>query len=192
MGRGIERFRCVVHPLDELVIAGLTVVEVVDGVQFSSSAMLHRTLDAHTADLARRPRHREQCRVHRAGRHRHRAETDRLAQDHGDERNRQARAGDEHAAEVPDLCGLLGLGADHEAWCVAQRDHRQAVGVAELDEPGGFVGAVGVDGTREVRRVVRDHSNGATLDTRERGDHSDAELAAKFKHRSDIEDAIER
>ena len=148
--------------------------------------MLHRTLDAHTADLARRPRHREQCRVHRAGRHRHRAETDRLAQDHGDERNRQARTGDEHAAEVSDLCGLFGLGADHEARCVAQRDHRQAVGVAELHEPSALVGAVGVDRPAEMSGIVGDDPDRSPFDAGERRHDRLAEIRSQLECRVDV------
>ena len=68
--------------------------------------------------------------------------------------------------------GLLGLGADHDPGRVAQEQDRQVVGVAQLQEAGGLVGAVGVDGAAEVGRVVGDDAERPALDPDERGDHA--------------------
>ena len=55
---------------------------------------------------------------------------------------------------------------------VAEEQHRQVEGVAELHEARRLVGAVGVDRAGEVRRVVGDDAERPALDARERGHHA--------------------
>ena len=63
-------------------------------------------------------------------------------------------------------------------------DDRHVEGVAELHEARGLVGAVGVDGAAEVRRVVGDDADRPPLDADQRGHHAAAEVAAQLQHRA--------
>ncbi len=79
--------------------------------------------------------------------------------------------------------GLLRLRADHEAGRVAQEQERQPERVAQLHEPGGLVGAVGVDRAAEMGGIVRDHAQRpAVVGAGERGDDAGAEAAAQLEH----------
>ena len=75
------------------------------------SAEPHRALEAHRAEVRRRPRDGEQRLVQAAGDHRLRAEAVAAAQDHRDERHAQRGAGDEQPRGVAHEAGRLGLRA---------------------------------------------------------------------------------
>jgi len=87
--------------------------------------------------------------------HRHRAEPIALAQHDGEEGHAQRGADHEEPARVPHLGACLDVGSDHESRRVDQRDDRQAVRVAQLQEARELVGRLDVDRTGKVRRVVR-------------------------------------
>ena len=78
----------------------------------------------------------------------------------------------------------LGIGTDHEAGRVAQRERWQAEGVAQLHEARGLVGAVGVDRAAQVRRIVGDHAERPPFDAGERRHHAGAEAGAQLQHRA--------
>ena len=63
-------------------------------------------------------------------------------------------------------------GPDHEPGGVAQEQHREIVGVAQLEEAGRLVGAVAVDGPAEMDRVVGHDADGPALDPDQGGDHA--------------------
>ena len=65
---------------------------------------------------------------------------------------------------MADQPGALGLGPHHEPGRVAQEQHGQVMGVAQLQEPRRLVGAPGVDGAGEVQRVVGHDAQRAALD----------------------------
>ena len=85
---------------------------------------------------------------------------------------------------MADLSRFLGLGTDHETGGVAQRHDRDAVGIAELKEPGALVSAVGIDGTTQMSGVVRHDPNGSAFDPGKHGDDRTAEGRAQFKRRA--------
>ena len=58
--------------------------------------------------------------------------------------------------------------------------------VAQLHEARGLVGAVAIDRARQMHRIVRDQPERPTLDSDQRGDHPEAEVAAQFEHRAGI------
>ncbi len=74
--------------------------------------------------------------------------------------------------------------ADHEAGRVAQEQHRQAEGVAQLQEARGLVGAVGVDRTAQVGGVVGNDAEWLAVDPRQRGDDARAEAIAQLQDRA--------
>ncbi len=78
---------------------------------------------------------------------------------------------------------LLGLGADHEARRVAQRQDRQVEGVAQLHEARRLVAGVGVDRAAQVAGVVRDQPHRPAFDAHQRGEDADAEFRAQLEHR---------
>jgi hypothetical protein len=81
----------------------------------------------------------EQRCLEAAGGHRLRAQPVALAQHHRAGGYPEVGTGDEHARDVANGGGLLGLGADHEAGGVGEEEQRQAVGVTELHEAGRLV-----------------------------------------------------
>ena len=77
----------------------------------------------------------------------------------------------------------LRLGTDHEPGGVAQEQDRDLVGVTELQEPGGLVRPVPVDGPAEVARVVGHDADGAAFDPDQGRDHARAETGSELQHR---------
>ena len=120
------------------------------GVELAPVAEAHGALEAHAAELPRRPGDARQRRLRAPAHHRLRAQPVRLAQHHRHHRHREVGARDEQPAAVPHERGGLDLGPDHHPRCVDERHDRQAVRVAELHEAGRLVGAVAVDRTGEV------------------------------------------
>ena len=175
---GVDRLAVLVHAVDHLLERPLALVGVVDGLELLAVAEPHRALEAHAAELAGGPGHAEQRRLEAAAGHGLGAEAVALAQDDRAGRHGEVGAGDEQPADVAHQRGLLGLGPDHDPGRVAQEEHRQVEGVAELQEAGRLVGAVGVDGARQVHRVVGDDAHRAALDPDERGDHARGRSAA--------------
>ena len=84
---------------------------------------------------------------------------------------------------MPHQAGGLGLGADHDAGGIAQEQQRHVEGVAQLQEPRRLVGPVGVDGSRQVRRVVRHDAERPAFDLGERGQHSRREARPQLQYR---------
>ena len=74
---------------------------------------------------------------------------------------------------------------------VAEEQHRQVEGVAELEEAGRLVGAVGVDGAGQVHGVVGDHAHRPALDADQRGDHPEPEGGPQLEHRADVGDGVD-
>ena len=75
---------------------------------------------------------------------------------------------------------------------VSQRNSSgQREGVAQLQEAGGLVGAVGVDRAAEVGGFVGDHAQRAPVDARERGDDAGAEAAAQLEHGALVEQGLD-
>ena len=74
---------------------------------------------------------------------------------------------------------------------VAEGQHGQLERVAELQEARGLVGAVRVDRTAEVRRVVGDDAERASVHARERGHHAGAEAVAQLEHRALVEERVD-
>ena len=87
---------------------------------------------------------------------------------------------------MTDQGGLLVVRTDHDPRAVHQAEHRDVEGVAELQEAGALVRAVGIDRAGQVMRVVRDHSHRPPLDPDEGGDHADPELRPYLQHRADV------
>src|SRR5439155_19635562 len=86
-------------------------------------AELHRTLEPHTAELARRPRDGEERLLEASARHGLRAEAVPLAEHDREERHGEVRTDDEQAAHVP-----------HEGDFPRLRSHRPPGRVAEEEE----------------------------------------------------------
>ncbi len=105
-----------------------------------------------------------------------------LADHDGRERDGEAGADDEEPGDVADVGPGFDVGSDHEAGGVAEKEDREVEGVAELHEPGGLVGTVGVDGAAEMGGVVGDDADGAALDAAQRGDHPRPERASQLEH----------
>src|SRR5439155_21178638 len=129
---------------------------VLDRGELLAVAELHRPLEPHAAELARRPGDGEQRRLEAAARHRLRAEAIALAEDDGEERHGQIRADDEQAAHVANQRRLLDLGPDHHPRRVAEEEERQVEGVAELHESRGLVRSYVYVGVVEVVRIMYD------------------------------------
>ena len=178
-GGGVERLGVLFGGGGEVADAALALGLVVDRLELLAQGELDRALQAHRAEVGGRPGDGEQRLVHAAAGHRLGAEAVAAAQDHGDQRHAQGRAGDQQAGGVADQAGRLGLGADHHPRGVDQRDDGQAEGVAELQEAGRLVGGVAGDRAGHVAGVVGDHAERATLDAGEGGDH----LGAKRSRR---------
>src|SRR5699024_6918002 len=66
------------------------------------------------------------------------------------------------------------------------------VSVTQLQEAGDLVGAIGVDGTTQVGRVIGDEPHGASLHPYQRGDHTRAETTAQFQDRAGVGDRVDR
>ena len=79
--------------------------------------------------------------------------------------------------------GLLDLGAHHHSGCIHQSDDRQIERIAELHESSCLVGSVAVDRSGQVHRIVGHHADWSPIDSRQCGDHSDAEVTAQFENR---------
>ena len=121
--------------------------------------------------------------MERAARHGLRPEPVALAEHDAGERHRQRRPDDEHAADVAHERRLLRLGPHHEAGRVAQRQHRQPERLAQLQEAGRLVRAVGVDRPRQVHRVVGDDPDRPSLHPGQRGHHAGREGRTQLEHR---------
>ena len=81
--------------------------------------------------------------------------------------------GRERAGVVAGDALPLGVGSDHVSGVVDERDQRQLVGVAQLDETGRLVGRSGVDGPGDRRqRLIGEDADGASAEGGERGDAS--------------------
>ena len=143
----------------------------------------HRTFEVHPAELAGGPRDAEQRRLQRSAGHGLRAEAVALAEDDRPERHGQVGAGDEHPADMADGGARFVLGSDHEPRRVAQEHDRQIERVAQLQEAGGLVGAVGVDRTAEMRGIVGDDARRPAFDPRQRGDHARRPTTSQLEHR---------
>ncbi len=105
---------------------------------------------------------------------------------------RSAAPRDQQPRGVADQPGRLGLGADHEARRVDQRDDRQPEGVAELQEARRLVGGVAGDRAGHVARVVGDEAERAALDPRQRGHHLRREALAQEGHRAGVGERLDR
>ena len=82
--------------------------------------------------------------------------------------------------------GLLGFRPDHEARRVAQRDDRQAEGIAQLHEARRLVGARSVDGAGQMHRIVGDQAERRAFDADQRRDHAGREFGAQLQHRAGV------
>ena len=79
--------------------------------------------------------------------------------------------------------GLLGFGADHDARRVAEREQRDAVGIAQAHEIRRLAGGRAVDRAGQAARVVGEHPQSLALDPDERGDEIGRVGGAEFGHR---------
>ena len=131
-----ERLAMLIGGLDQLVEQHLAFGQVLDRGQFLAEPQPDRALETHAADLPGRPGNGELRRVERTAGHRHCAQPVTLSQNHHPERHGQPRADDEEPAEPPDRGVDLGIRADHEARCVAQRNDRQPKRFAQRQEIG--------------------------------------------------------
>lgn len=96
-----------------------------------------------------------------------------------------------HAAEVPHGGGGFGLRSHHEAWRVAQREHREPECIAQLEKPGGLVRSGSVDRAAEVARVVGDDTDRPALNADQRGDDPLAESGPELQHRSGVGERLD-
>ena len=144
----------------------------------------HRSFEVHAAELAGGPRDAEQRRLERAAGHRLRAEPVSLAEHDRPERNGQVGAGDEQAGDVTDGRTSLVLGPDHESGRVAQEEHGQVEGVAQLQEACSLVGPVDIDRAAEMSGVVGDDTQWPALDPRQGRHDPRCPTPAELEHGS--------
>ena len=78
------------------------------------------------------------------------------------------------------------LRADHEAGRIAQRDNRQIMRLAQLQEARGLVAGYRVDGPAQVRGIVGDQAEGLAFDADQRGNQPRRELAAQLQHAAGV------
>src|SRR3954453_8129041 len=93
--RGVDRLRVLLRGRGHLAYALLTRLVVLDRLELLAQPQPHRPLEAHRAQMRRRPGDREHRLVQAAGHHRLRSQAVATAQYHGDERHVQRRAGDQ-------------------------------------------------------------------------------------------------
>ena len=93
---------------------------------------------------------------------------------------------------VPHLGAGLDLRPDHEPGRVDQRDEGKPVRIAQLHEPRGLVGGIGVDGAAEMRRIACEQADRPAFDARERGEDPDAEAGPQLEQRAGVGDASHR
>ena len=79
---------------------------------------------------------------------------------------------------MPHLSLFLCLSADHEAGSVAQRDDRQTMSVAQLDEPRHLVGGIPIDRSAEMARVVGKNSDRTTVNAAKSRHDADTKMLA--------------
>ena len=178
---GIERLGVLVHLRGEFADALLAFTLVLDRFEISPHRKADRAFQPHRTESGVRPRRGQQRLVQAAERHRLCAQAVSAAQEDCDGGDGQRGAGDQHPAAVPDEGVPLGLGTDHVAGGVDQRDHRQAEGVAELHEPRGLVPCIARDHARLQLAVVGDDAHGSSFDPRERGDQLGREALAQHR-----------
>ena len=183
VGGDVDGLADLVHLRQQLLVARFTRLGIVDGFEVAPVAQAHRTLEAHAAELTRRPRDDERVGGEAPGRHRERAEAVALAQHHGREGHGDVGAGHEHAVAVPHLRGALRVRPHHESGRVAQAQDGKVERVAQLQEARRLVGGITVDRAAEVRGIVGEHAERPSLDPHQRGDDPRAELAAQLQHR---------
>ena len=111
---------------------------------------------AHRAHRCAGEREHGRLAVERDHAHDHRAEAVGLAQRHLELRCGRQRLRGVHARALAEDASLLRLAARQHTRVVGQEDEREMERVGDRDEVRGLVGAVGVDRTRERRRLVRD------------------------------------
>ncbi len=80
-------------------------------------------------------------------------------------------------------CRALHVRTHHHARAIHQAEHRYVESVTQLDEPCTLVSTVGVDGAREVMRIVGDDAHRGAFHADEGGDHADTESLADLQHR---------
>ena len=170
--RGVDGLPVLVGAGDHLLEQRIALGRVLHRGQLVAIAELHRPLQPHAAELARRPGHGEHRCLGAAAGHRLPAEPVHLAEHDGEERHRQVGADHEQSAAVPHQAGALRFGPHHHPRRVAEEQQRQIEGVAQLHEAGRLVGPVRVDGAAEVRRIVGHDADGATGHASERRDHA--------------------
>ncbi len=120
-----------------------------------------------------------------------RAQTVGLAQHHGEDGNGEIGAHDIEPAAVAHERGALGLGAHHVARRIAERQHRDVEGIAQLQEARGLVGGIGVDRAPQHHRIVREQAQRPSFDANKRCDHVGAEVAPQFQNRTLVRDQID-
>ena len=187
VGRGhVQGLAVLVRRLDHRGEEGLALGRVLDGVEFAPEPEPYGAFEPHPPELAARPCHHEQRRPEATAGHGLGPEPVALAQHDGAQRHGETGPDHEHAADMADLTGALGLRADHESRGVAEGDDGHVVGVAQLQEPGGLVGPVGIDGPAEMGRVVGQDADRTPLDTGQGRDHPGSESAPEFEHRATV------
>ena len=85
----------------------------------------------------------------------------------------------------------LRLRPDHEPGRVAQRHHGQPPGLAQPQEPGGLVRALGVDRPAQVQRVAGEHADWPAVEAAEDGEHRPAVVPQEFQAAAFIEQGVD-
>ena len=164
MARDLEGGRARLGVRRELPHPRLALGLVLDRLELAAHREAHRSLEPHRTEVRAWPGQRHEGLVGAAAEHRLGAEAVPATQHHPDQRHLHPRGGDQQPGGVPDQAGALRVGADHHPGGVDQRDDREAVGVAQLQEPGGLVAGVGGDRAGPVPGVVAEDPHGASLD----------------------------
>jgi hypothetical protein len=84
---------------------------------------------------------------------------------------------------MADLRAPLDFRPDHESRGVDEREHGQAVGIAQLHQSGGLVGIVRLDGAGHMLAVIGHEAERRALDSDKPGNHARAEAGSQFEER---------
>ena len=183
---GVECLALGVHPGHGLLEKGLSLGFVWDRFELFLETEPNGAFEAHSADFTGGPGEREERRDEGSTRHGLCAEAIALAKDHSKERNGDVGARDKEARDLANLTLQFDFRSDHEAGRVAERQHRDSEGVAELQKASRLFGSGVVDRTTEMHGVIRDQSQCSALDANECGDHANAVRAPEFENRAFI------
>mgnify|MGYP000283029322 CR=1 FL=1 len=145
-------------------------------------AELHSAFEAHAAEFARGPADDEVGRPEAAAGHGLGAQAVAFPQHNGHQGHGEAARHHEEPARVAHHGVLLLRRTHHEAWGVAEGHNGQVEGIAQLHEACGLVGAVTVDGAREVNWVICDETHRFACDSNKSGDHTHPKVGSEFEY----------